>query len=314
MTSEVTFAALGLAEPLLRALDAANYEIPTPIQHKAIPALLEGRDMMGLAQTGTGKTAAFALPILQRLSAKRHGAGAKGTRALILAPTRELAIQIDESFRTYGAHLNFRIAVVYGGVSQVPQVKALSDVAPWRMAVVLEVTDQSARIGFQPAREPGGALGKEREIGTLPLEHIIEPRVKYAAVFAPDQTDKPLFIPAPAKVEPRLIEQAQSLSLTAASDHVPLDEVSRDLDRLSHEAQAASQPELVAAVEHAKDAIAHSHNTEEVAAAREQLAQQLAATHRLAAPLGDQRHVVPALQPAFDVPGGEAVTDVIEEG
>ncbi|MDQ0392367.1 DEAD/DEAH box helicase [Labrys monachus] len=127
MTSDNSFAALGLAEPLLRALDAANYTTPTPIQSKSIPALLEGRDMMGLAQTGTGKTAAFALPILQRLSASRHGAGPKGVRALILAPTRELALQIEESFRTYGANLRFRTAVVFGGVSQLPQVKALSD-------------------------------------------------------------------------------------------------------------------------------------------------------------------------------------------
>jgi len=116
-----------LAEPLLRALEAANYEIPPPIQSKAIPPLLEGRDMMGLAQTGTGKTAAFALPILQNLARSRHGAGPKGVRALILAPTRELALQIDESFRTYGANYRFRNAVVFGGVSQVNQVKALSD-------------------------------------------------------------------------------------------------------------------------------------------------------------------------------------------
>jgi len=127
VTSELNFAALGLAEPLLRALEAANYETPTPIQSKAIPPLLEGRDMMGLAQTGTGKTAAFALPILQNLAKSRHGAGPKGVRALILAPTRELALQIDESFRTYGANYRLRNAVVFGGVSQVSQVKALSD-------------------------------------------------------------------------------------------------------------------------------------------------------------------------------------------
>jgi len=127
VTSDNNFAALGLAEPLLRALDAASYTTPTPIQSKSIPALLQGRDMMGLAQTGTGKTAAFALPILQRLSLSRHGAGPKGVRALILAPTRELALQIEESFRTYGAHMRFRTAVVFGGVSQLPQVKALSD-------------------------------------------------------------------------------------------------------------------------------------------------------------------------------------------
>jgi ATP-dependent RNA helicase RhlE len=120
------FAALGLSEPLLRALEAANYEIPTPIQSRAIPALLEGRDMMGLAQTGTGKTAAFALPILQRLSATPMRAQPKTVRALVLAPTRELALQIEESFRTYGAHLNLTTAVVFGGVGQMPQVRALS--------------------------------------------------------------------------------------------------------------------------------------------------------------------------------------------
>jgi len=123
----MTFDTLGLAEPLLRALTAADYQIPTPIQAKAIPALLEGRDMMGLAQTGTGKTAAFALPILQRLAAKHGGPGPKGVRALILAPTRELALQISESFATYGKYMRLKTAVVFGGVGQGSQVKALSD-------------------------------------------------------------------------------------------------------------------------------------------------------------------------------------------
>jgi ATP-dependent RNA helicase RhlE len=127
VTFSSTFAELGVAEPLLRALDAADYEIPTPIQAQAIPALLEGRDVMGLAQTGTGKTAAFALPILQRLAIKRGGAGPKGVRALILAPTRELALQIHESFATYGRFLSMKTAVVFGGVGQAKQVKALSD-------------------------------------------------------------------------------------------------------------------------------------------------------------------------------------------
>src|SRR4051794_19694094 len=127
MMTDVTFSALGLAEPLLRALAAANYTTPTPIQAQAIPPLLEGRDMMGLAQTGTGKTAAFALPILQRLAVVPAGAGPKAARALVLAPTRELALQIDESFRTYGKHLRLKTAVVFGGVGQGNQVKALSD-------------------------------------------------------------------------------------------------------------------------------------------------------------------------------------------
>jgi ATP-dependent RNA helicase RhlE len=124
--TDTSFAALGLSEPLLRALDAAKYETPTPIQNQAIPALLQGRDMMGLAQTGTGKTAAFALPILQRLAANPVRPQPKTVRALVLAPTRELALQIEESFRTYGANLNLTTAVVFGGVGQMPQVRALS--------------------------------------------------------------------------------------------------------------------------------------------------------------------------------------------
>jgi ATP-dependent RNA helicase RhlE len=122
----LTFNDLGLAEPLLRALAAASYTIPTPIQAQAIPALLDGRDMLGLAQTGTGKTAAFALPILQRLAEVKENPAPKSVRALILAPTRELAVQIGDSFKTYGRNLRLRHAVILGGVSQGPQVRNLS--------------------------------------------------------------------------------------------------------------------------------------------------------------------------------------------
>jgi ATP-dependent RNA helicase RhlE len=121
-----TFAELGVAQPLLQALEAESYHTPTPIQLRAIPALLAGKDMLGIAQTGTGKTAAFGLPLLQRLAANRQNAGPRRTRALILAPTRELAIQISDSFKTYGRHLNLRHTVVLGGVGQQPQVKALA--------------------------------------------------------------------------------------------------------------------------------------------------------------------------------------------
>jgi len=125
-TADTGFAGLGLAEPLLRALAAANYTTPTPIQAQSIPSLLNGRDMLGMAQTGTGKTAAFALPILQRLSEQQEHLGPKMVRALILAPTRELAVQISDSFKTYGRHLRLRQAVILGGVSQGPQVRNLS--------------------------------------------------------------------------------------------------------------------------------------------------------------------------------------------
>ena len=121
------FEDLRLAEPLMRAVRTARYDHPTPIQTQAIPLVLAGRDVLGCAQTGTGKTAAFALPILQRLShhAVRETASAGRIRALVLCPTRELAQQIHESFRTYGQHTGVRQTVVFGGVNQNPQARAL---------------------------------------------------------------------------------------------------------------------------------------------------------------------------------------------
>ena len=123
--TKTSFSELGLAEPLLRALDTENYTDPTPIQAQAIPLLLDGGDLMGLAQTGTGKTAAFALPILQRLSEAKKRPEPRRPQALVLAPTRELAIQIADGFKAYGRNLQLRYTVIYGGVGQVPQVKAL---------------------------------------------------------------------------------------------------------------------------------------------------------------------------------------------
>lgn len=120
------FEQLNLIEPILRALNTEGYTTPTPIQEQSIPILLQGRDLLGCAQTGTGKTAAFAIPILQILhEAKKAGSTNKGIKALILTPTRELAIQIDESFAAYGRHLNLKHLVIFGGVSQQPQTNAL---------------------------------------------------------------------------------------------------------------------------------------------------------------------------------------------
>jgi ATP-dependent RNA helicase RhlE len=124
--TETSFSSLGLNEALCRALAAEGYTIPTPIQAQAIGPLLAGRDLLGIAQTGTGKTAAFGLPLLQRLATNRPAPVPKTTRALILAPTRELAIQIEEALATYGRHLGLRRAVIYGGVGQGPQVKAIA--------------------------------------------------------------------------------------------------------------------------------------------------------------------------------------------
>ena len=120
----MTFNELNLSAPLLRAIAEAGYETPSPIQAKAIPPVLEGRDLMGCAQTGTGKTAAFALPMLDRLhAAKPRKPGA--IRALILTPTRELALQIGESFAAYGKYQQLRTTVIFGGVGQAPQVEAI---------------------------------------------------------------------------------------------------------------------------------------------------------------------------------------------
>ncbi len=165
------FSELGLAEHLLRAIRDEGYQIPTPIQAQAIGPVREGRDLIGCAQTGTGKTAAFALPLLHRLSQKEcqvNGRGRK-VRVLVLAPTRELTSQIGESFNTYGRHLRLRCALVYGGVSQNPQVRALNQGAdilvatPGRLldlmsqgfvdlskveALVLDEADQMLDMGF----------------------------------------------------------------------------------------------------------------------------------------------------------------------
>jgi ATP-dependent RNA helicase RhlE len=120
-----TFNDLGLITPLQQALAEENYTTPTPIQAQAIPYLLQGRDLLGLAQTGTGKTAAFTLPTLQRLMEKKTRPAPKQTRVLVLCPTRELAVQIQESIQTYGRHLPVRSTMIFGGVTQFSQVRAM---------------------------------------------------------------------------------------------------------------------------------------------------------------------------------------------
>lgn len=121
----MTFSDLKLIKPLVLALDKIGYTTPTPIQQQSIPAILEGRDIFGCAQTGTGKTAAFALPILQLLDSNKENNKQRSIKALILAPTRELALQISESFKDYGYNLRLSHTTVFGGVSQLAQTKAL---------------------------------------------------------------------------------------------------------------------------------------------------------------------------------------------
>lgn len=123
----IKFQDLALIDPIRRALSEEGYAAPTPIQAQAVPHLLAGRDLLGIAQTGTGKTAAFALPILQRLVAGNSPALARKTaRCLVLTPTRELALQIRDSFKAYGRHLGLRATVIFGGVGQEPQVATMT--------------------------------------------------------------------------------------------------------------------------------------------------------------------------------------------
>ena len=202
------FSNLGLAKPLLKALAEEGYDTPTPIQALAIPDILSGRDLLGIAQTGTGKTAAFALPILHRLAADRRPAPRRGCRVLVLSPTRELASQIADSFRAYGRHLGLTTAVVFGGVKYGPQVRALAggvDIlvgTPGRLidhiqekvanlgaveVFVLDEADQMLDLGFlPPIRRIVATLPKQRqnlffsatmpgEIGKLAAELLKDP-------------------------------------------------------------------------------------------------------------------------------------------
>ncbi len=202
------FSDLGLDEALLKAVAAEGYTTPTPIQAQAIRPILEGRDLLGIAQTGTGKTAAFALPILHRLAASRKPAMRRGVRCLVLAPTRELATQIADSFKTYGRHLGFSVITVFGGVGHRPQATALQrgvDVVvatPGRLLdhmgegnvdlsateiLVLDEADQMMDLGFiKPLRQIISKLSRRRqslffsatmpqEIGALAAEMLSEP-------------------------------------------------------------------------------------------------------------------------------------------
>ena len=124
--TETSFDAFGLSEPILRALRSENFETPTPIQAKAIPILLEGADLMAMAQTGTGKTAAFGLPLLEKIAAAGVPCPPKTVQALILVPTRELALQVHASLKAFARHLKLRHGIVIGGVKMSPQTRQLA--------------------------------------------------------------------------------------------------------------------------------------------------------------------------------------------
>ncbi|QDT41438.1 ATP-dependent RNA helicase RhlE [Gimesia alba] len=186
-----TFQEIELIAPVQRALAEENYKTPTPIQAQTIPAALQGHDILGCAQTGTGKTAALALPILNRLGKNNRKAPPNRPFALVLAPTRELAIQIGESFETYGRHLRLRHVLVYGGVSQGNQVRALN-----RGAHVLIAT-------------PGRLLDLMNQ-GHINLEHL--------ETFVLDEADRMLdmgFLPDLKRIISQLPAKRQSLFFSA---------------------------------------------------------------------------------------------------
>jgi ATP-dependent RNA helicase RhlE len=194
------FETLNLIDPIRRAVRAQNYENPTPIQASAIPPLLEGRDLLGTAQTGSGKTAAFALPILQNLAKNRIRLERKTARCLVLAPTRELAAQIADSFAVYGKYLGLKQAVVYGGVGKKDQVDALSGGLDILVAT------------------PGRLLDLERE-GNARLGKV--------EIFVLDEADRMLdmgFIPDVRRIISMLPRRRQSLffSATLPSDVLDL--------------------------------------------------------------------------------------------
>lgn len=185
------FSELNLIAPLQRALAEQNYSVPTPIQAQTIPAALEGADILGCAQTGTGKTAAFALPILNELGIEKCNARPNRPLALILAPTRELAIQIGDSFNTYGKHLKLKTVLVYGGVSQNNQVRSLD-----RGAHILVAT-------------PGRLLDLMSQ-GFINLEDL--------EMFVLDEADRMMdmgFLPDLKRIIRQLPEERQSLFFSA---------------------------------------------------------------------------------------------------
>jgi len=198
----MTFESLGLSPALLRALSDASYTTPTPIQAQSIPALLSGQDLLGAAQTGTGKTAAFGLPLLQKLSKETPPKGPRKPRALVLVPTRELAVQVAESIKTYGRHLRLNVTMIFGGVGMQPQIDNLrrgTDIlvaCPGRLIdhldsghakldavemLVLDEADRMLDMGFLPSiKRVLARVPKQRQ--TALFSATFEPRIRGLAM------------------------------------------------------------------------------------------------------------------------------------
>ena len=271
------FADLGLTELLLRALAAEGYSVPTPIQSRAVPPILAGRDLIGCAQTGTGKTAAFALPLIERMLATPRRAAPKRCRTLVLAPTRELASQILEGFKAYGRFANLSAAVIYGGVSQRPQATALQrgvDVlvaTPGRLLdligqrlvdlravefLVLDEADRMLDMGFiQPIRKIIGMLPTDRqtllfsatvsaEVRELASDFLCEPlEVKTTPQTTPaDTVTQSVYFVSKADKRAKLVEllrgEATGRVIVFTRTKHGADKLHRDLDKAGISAAA----------------------------------------------------------------------------
>ncbi len=205
------FRALGLGDLILKAIDDAGYTEPTPIQAAAIPEVLAGHDLIGIAQTGTGKTAAFTLPILAKLSGVVGDGTPRRPRVLILAPTRELVAQIDENIRAYAKYLPLRMALVYGGVSERPQIQAMRDGVDIVVACPGRLLD----------------LIQQRHCDFSKLTHLVL-----------DEADRMLdmgFIPQIRRVLKALPAKRQTLMFSAT--------LSKEIEELTHEFQRS--PKIV---------------------------------------------------------------------
>src|SRR5690554_2914842 len=211
-----TFEALGLSSALLRTLETSGYTVPTPIQLQAIPLVLAGHDVLSAAQTGTGKTAAFGLPLLQRLAKETPPKGPRKARALVLVPTRELAVQVSESIKTYGRHLRLNVTMIFGGVGMQPQIDNLRrgvDIlvaCPGRLLdhldsghakldavemLVLDEGDRMLDMGFLPSiKRVLARVPKQRQ--TMLFSATFEPRIRGLAM---ELLDRPVEVQVAAQ-------------------------------------------------------------------------------------------------------------------
>lgn len=243
----MTFESLGLSPALLRALTEQNYSTPTPIQAEAIPLALAGHDLLGGAQTGTGKTAAFGLPLLNRLSKQTAANGFRRPRALILVPTRELAVQVTESLRGYGKHLRISTAAIFGGAGMGPQVEMF-------------------RRGVDVLVATPGRLIDHMERGTAKLDSI--------EILVLDEADRMLdmgFLPAMKRILAKLPRERQTM-LFSATFESQLKQLALEFMREPKQVQVAAQNTIA-------ETIAHRAHVVDVARKRDLLVDILSKRH-----------------------------------